>query len=99
MGVYFERPFLAGMAFIAWEAIDVPYTFAGALANAFLIPWMQNLSIAFHVINAFRGWFGTGGFQLVPQGDGLRAFLLLAGGGVALLVAAAYVMRRKEFDL
>lgn len=102
-GVYVERPFLAGMAFIAWEAVNVPYVLLTAIVNQLVLaPWMKNVSIAFHVQNALHAWPVDKGLQWLPTGDdgqGMRALAVLLIGGVALLVGAAYVMRRKEFEL
>lgn len=90
LGVLVDRPYLIGLAFvIGWETV----------ARAF-VPWVQNLTIKTHVVNALNAWSLDQGFQWLPQGeDGLRALQLVIVAGAVFLGLAAYAVRRREFNV
>lgn len=90
MGIMVARPYLVGLAFvIGWEN-----------AAPIFVPFVRNFTLDQHLANALSGWHLDEGLQWVPTGDdALRGFLVLVAAGVAFLVASAYAMKRREFEL
>lgn len=89
LGVVVDRPYLVGAAFvIGWETVA-----------AIFVPWVRNLTISQHLLNAIGGWRLDQGVQVLPEGDSVRAVWVLLIAGVGFLAASAYVMRRREFDV
>lgn len=90
MAILVDRPYLVGIAFtIGWEAI---------VGN--LVPWVQNLTVSFHVLNLLDAWWNAEDlvFRTLPvYEDAWRPFLVLVGAGVGFLVAAGVAMRMREF--
>lgn len=90
LGVLMERPYLVGLAFvIGWEN-----------AAPIFVPWVGNLTLSQHLGNAIRGWKLDAGLQWLPTtDDSVRGLLVVLAAGAAFLVASAYAMKRKEFEL
>ncbi len=90
LGVLVERPYIVGAVFVlAWETLAPQFA-----------PWVKNLTLSSHLQNALAGWSLEQGVLWLPEGEGsLRAIYVLLAAGVGFLIAAAYVMRRKEFDV
>ncbi|MHB8606016.1 MAG: CARDB domain-containing protein [Thermoplasmatota archaeon] len=88
LGVLVPRPYLIGVAFVlGWENV----------AGAFL-PWVENLTIAHHLANAINAWPLDQGVQWLPGGDSIVALRYLVLAALVALGAAAYAMKRKEFE-
>ena len=90
LGTLVERPYLVGVAFvIGWETV----------AGSF-VPWVRNITLSQHLLNAIALWPLDKGLQWVPEGpEGLRALRVILIAAVAFLVASAIVMKRREFEL
>lgn len=98
LGTLVDRPYLIGVAFvIGWETI----------AGNF-VPFVQNLTITQHLLNALRGdrevpddgWLLDAGVQLWPTGEmASNALVLLLLASVVFLVAAGLWMKHREFDV
>lgn len=90
VGVYFERPYLVGIAFVlGWET----------LAPVF-VSWVSNLTIGHHLSLALSGWKLDAGLQWLPTGaDELRALQIVLAAGAAFLVAASVLMSKREFEI
>lgn len=90
LGVLVERPYLVGVAFvIGWETV----------AGNF-VEWVQNLTISGHLQKALDAWALDQGFLPWPQtADGARELQIVVVAGVAALVAASMVMKRREFEV
>lgn len=91
LAVLVDRPYLIGLGFVlGWEVV---------VGN--FVPWVQNLTVSYHLLNLLGAWWDGSNlvFRTLPQGtNGTNALLVLVGGGIAFLVAAALVMRRREFN-
>lgn len=98
LGMVVDRPYLIGLAFVVgWET----------LAAAF-VPWVGGLTLSNHVGRMLciggeagacaEGWRFSEGVQWLPQGAAAQGELwLLLLAGAALVGAAAYMARRREF--
>jgi ABC-type transport system involved in multi-copper enzyme maturation permease subunit len=90
LGILVDRPYLVGIAFVlGWEVV----------AGSF-VPWVQQLTLHQHLLNAIQGWDPSKGVQWLPAGEeATRALLLVLFAAFAFLGAATYAMKRKEFDV
>jgi ABC-2 type transport system permease protein len=90
MGTFIDRPYIAGLAFIiGWENLA-----------PILVPWVSNLTIRQHLLNALGGWRLDQGLQWLPEGvDATNALILVALAGVAFVAGAALVAKRREWAL
>jgi hypothetical protein len=104
LGVFFERPYLWGVAYIiGWEAI---------VSN--FVQWIgDHLSINHTIGTALGGWAVDQGVQWLPQGithganatspivvsDAVHAVEYLIVASFVFLVVAGYWMKKREFDV
>lgn len=90
LGVFVERPYLIGLAFVlGWETV----------AGNF-VEWVENLTISHYLDKAIAGWPLDQGLVWLPDEKVATYNLWISLGlGVVFLVAAALVMRRREFDV
>lgn len=90
LAVLAERPYLLGLAFIVgWEEI---------VGN--LVPWVENLTVDFHVANLLDAWWNAEDlvFRATPDWDaGTRPLLVLLGAGIGFLILAGLAMKHKQF--
>lgn len=90
IGTVVERPYLVGLLIVlGWENVA-----------PLLVPWVQKLTLSYHIGSALTEWRLDEGLQWVPATQtGVRALLIILGVGVAFLVAASVQMRRREFQV
>jgi hypothetical protein len=90
VGVLVERPYLIGLGWvIGWETI----------AGNF-VPWVRNMTLSHHLLNAINGWRLDEGLQWLPESsEAKQALGWVIGAALAFLVASVLVMRNREFDL
>lgn len=105
LGVRAAKPYIVGLLLVlGWETVAGRIqlqTASGTRPLAdFFVPWASNLTIIQHINNAFAEWPLDQGFVLLPEAEGARrALLVLLGIFVVSLAAAAYTMRRREFEV
>lgn len=105
LGVRSAKPYIVGLLLVlGWETVAGRIqlqTASGTRPLAdFLVPWASNLTIIQHINNAFSGWPLDEGLVFFPEGENARrALLVLLGILVVSLAAAAYTMRRREFEV
>lgn len=84
LGTLVDRPYLIGVGFvIGWE---------GIVGN--FVPWVQNLTIIHHLTEVIDRVDAQEGLVIAAQRLGI-----VVGAAVAFLVAAALVMKYREFDI
>jgi hypothetical protein len=90
LGVLVDRPYLIGLGWvIGWETI----------AGNF-VPWVRNITLSHHLLNAINGWRLDDGLQWLPESDEAKlALAWVMGAAIVFLLASVVVMRRREFDL
>ena len=90
VGVLVERPYLIGLAWvIGWETI----------AGNF-VPWVRNMTLSHHLLNAINGWRLDQGLQWLPESsEAKQALGWVVGAAFAFLIASVVVMRNREFDI
>lgn len=90
VGVLVDRPYLIGLGWvIGWETI----------AGNF-VPWVRNLTLSHHLLNAINGWRLDQGLQWLPESNEAKQALgWVIGAAFAFLIASVVVMRNREFDL
>lgn len=99
VGVVFERPYLTGLLFIAWEwfvAVGSVIQLRG-FTEPLLAPWVKNATIYHHLNRAFTTWKTDMGVQWLPAE--VEPLWWVLGGTAAALLLSAYVMRTREFDV
>lgn len=90
LAVVAERPYLLGIAFIiGWEEI---------VGN--LVPWVENLTVDFHVGNLLDAWWNAEElvFRATPDWDaGWKPLVVLVGAGIGFLLLAGLAMKHRQF--
>lgn len=89
LGVLVNRPYLIGVAFvIGWETVAFNF-----------VPWVQGFTLTHHLVKAIGEWRLDQGLQWLPGTDaGVEALRNVVLAGIVFVVAAAVVMKRREFD-
>lgn len=99
VSVTFDRPYLVGLALVAWEWLVQVGELFQVEGRSVVAPWVKNVTLSFHLGNAFEGWKLDSGVQWLPEGSGVDALRNVVIAALAALVLAAVVVRRREFDV
>ncbi|MFA5943450.1 MAG: CARDB domain-containing protein [Candidatus Thermoplasmatota archaeon] len=100
MGVALRRPYIAGLVYVLGieTALYLGQT-VEVNGQPLIQGWLAKLSLTQWMLDAFNGWDPTRAGQWLPEGsqaiNGLGVMALVAVIGLA---AAAWLMRRREFD-
>lgn len=99
IGVFVERAYLVGVAFIAWETVVLIGHRITVNNRPLIQDWVLNLTVVKHLGDAVAGWPFDQGFAAAPEGDALRALAYIVVGGVVALVVAVLGVKKREFDV
>ena len=99
VSVTFDRPYLVGLALVAWEWLVQVGELFEVEGRSVVAPWVKNVTLSFHLGNAFEGWKLDSGVQWLPEGSGVEALRNVVLAAAAALILAAVIVRRREFDV
>lgn len=101
VGVLWERPYMIGLLYtMAFEAFILVGRSILINGRPLLQDWVQNMSLSYWVLEAFKGWDPKMALQFWPEGkDAVNALYIILAIGVGSVLAASFVMKRREFDV
>lgn len=101
VGVLWDRPYLIGLLYtLAFEAFILLGRSILVNGRPLLQDWVQNLSLSYWVLEAFKGWDPKMALQFWPEGEkAVNALYIILAIGVGSVLAASFVMKRREFDV
>lgn len=101
VGVLWDRPYMIGLLYtMAFEAFILLGRSILINGRPLLQEWVQNMSISYWVLEAFKGWDPKKALQFWPEGEAaVNALYIILAIGVGSVLAASFVMKRREFDV
>lgn len=98
VGVLSARPYLVGLLYVlGFESLVLAGRRILVNGQPLVQDWVLNVSLAHWVGQAFGGWDPAASFPWwTPEGDALKAALVILAIALASLAAAAWAMTRRE---